>query len=64
MRTVYSTTRATWHDTKAIAKAKWNQQLQSPSAARAGMIAEPPRTENTFHDTRLVVLQKIITGLQ
>lgn len=64
MRTIYSTTRAGWSDTRAIAKAKWNQQLTAPSAARAGMIAEPPTTENKFHDTKLIVLQKIITGLQ
>lgn len=62
--TVYATTFPGWHDTKAIAKAKWNQQLQSPSAARAGMIAEPPTTDLKFHDTKLVVLQKILKGLQ
>lgn len=62
--TIYETTLPGWHDTKAIAKAKWNQQLQSPSTTRAGMIAEPPTTENKFHDTKLVVLQKILKGLQ
>lgn len=62
--TVYATTLPGWHDTRAIAKAKWNQQLAAPSAARAGMIAEPPTTDNKFHDTRLVVLQKILKGLQ
>jgi hypothetical protein len=64
MRTIYATTRAGWSDTKAIAKGKWNQQLNSPSSARAGMLAEPRTTYNKFHDTKLVVLQKIITGLQ
>lgn len=64
MRTFYSTSRAGWHDTRAIAKAKWNQQLDSPSSARSGMIAEPQNTDNRFHDTKLITLQKIITGLQ
>jgi hypothetical protein len=62
--TIYPTTRATFFDTKATAKGKWLQQIRSPSSARAGMIAEPPTTHLKFHDTKLVVLQKIITGLQ
>lgn len=63
-RTVYATTRATYHDTKFIAKAKWLQQLQSPSSAAAGILAEPTSPNPQFHDTKLISLQKILTQLQ
>lgn len=64
MRTIYPTTRAAWYDTKAIAKQKLLQQLQSPTAAYAGLIAEPDNTENNYQDTELKSLQKILTALQ
>lgn len=64
MKTFYSTTKATWYDTGATAKGKWLQQLVSPSAATAGLIAAPDNVVPRFHDTRVKVLQKIITKLQ
>lgn len=64
MRTIYATTKPTWFDTKAITKAKWLQQLNSPSSTSAGMVAEPPTTTLKFHDTKVIVLQKILKALQ
>jgi len=64
MRTVYSTTRAGWYDTKKIAEEKWLQQFQDPSSARAGLLAEPQTTELNPDDSKLQTLQKILTALQ
>lgn len=64
MKTFYDTTRATWTDTGATAKGKWLQQLAYPSTTAAGMLAEPDNVVPRFHDTRVKVLQKIITKLQ
>jgi hypothetical protein len=64
MRTVYPTTRAGYFDTRKIAEDKWLQQLQNPTAAAAGTLAEPTTTENEFRDTKLITLQKILTSLQ
>ena len=62
--TIYPTTRAGRYDTRAIAKGKWLQQLNSPSTASAGVLQEPTDLNIKFHDSRLMVLQKIITKLQ
>lgn len=63
-RTIYPTTRPGFFDTKAIAKAKWKQQLAQPSGAAAGLLAGPPTTDVQFHDTKLITLQKILKSLQ
>lgn len=64
VESIYATTRAGWYDTRAIAKAKWLQQLRTPSTTAAGMLAEPQTTSLKFHDTKLITLQKILTDLQ
>jgi hypothetical protein len=64
MRTIYSTTRAGWFDTLAIAKAKWLQQVKAPSSAASGMLSEPTTTQPQFHDGKLRTVQKILTALQ
>lgn len=64
MRTVYATTRAGAHDTRAIAKGKWLQQLQNPSTAAAGLLAEPISTEPHYHDCKVRTIQRILTALQ
>jgi len=63
-RTVYATTRAGWADTKAIAKGKMLQQLETPSTAAAGMLSEPSTTNGSYFDTELKSLQKILLALQ
>lgn len=64
MRTIYATTRSGWFDTKAIAKGKMLQQLESPSGVYAGLVSEPDNTDNNYHDTELKSLQKILVALQ
>lgn len=63
-RTIYPTTKACWYDTKAIAKGKMLQQLESPSAANAGMLAPPQNTNNQFYDCEVKTLQRILLSLQ
>jgi len=61
MKTIYSTTCPRFHDTKAIAKAKWNQILNqgaSPTRISGSMFYD--NVAVTFHDTKLSVLQKIL----
>ena len=62
--TIYATTRPGRYDTRAIAKGKWLQQLASPSAAVAGVLQEPIDLDIKFHDSRLMVIQKILIKIQ
>lgn len=63
-KTIYATTKPGWYDTRAIAKGKWLQQLNSPSNVSAGLVATPD-THNPGHaDTKLRVLQKILARSQ
>lgn len=64
VRTIYATTKPTFFDTKAIAKAKMLQQLESPSTASAGLLAYPSTTDNEYRDTEVITLQKILVALQ
>lgn len=64
VRTIYPTTKPTWYDTKAIAKAKMIQQLETPSSASAGMTAFPENTNNQFYDCEVKTLQRILLSLQ
>lgn len=70
MKTIYPTTKPGWHDTKAIAKGKWAQQLISPSTVKAGSIDPITDTTPRKGDGQLRTIQKIlaiqqtITGIQ
>lgn len=56
----YSTTKPRKYDTRAIAKGKWLQtKRDGPSDDGSGSITYST-TENQFHDTKLITLQKIL----
>lgn len=61
MRTVYSTTKPRWSDTKAIVKAKYLQALNDgPTDGTEGQEITYPDTENRFADTSKITWDKIL----
>lgn len=60
MRANYSTTQPRKYDTKAIAKAKWLQALNDGGSDDGSGAIIYSDTENRWHDTKLITLQKIL----
>lgn len=60
MITIYSTTKPRRYDTVAIAKAKWLQVLRSGASEDSTSFIHYDDTENRFHDTELITVQKIL----
>lgn len=63
MKTIYSTTCPSFHDTAAISKAKWLQAEtlgSSPGRFDRSVLYSQPETTN--HDTKAIVLGKILQG--
>lgn len=56
----YSTTQPRKYDTKAIAKGKWLQILRDGSSSDTSGQITFDDTENRYHDTKLITLQKIL----
>jgi hypothetical protein len=61
MNVIYSTTKPRWSDTRAITKGKWLQSMRDgASDGGESQVITYPDTENRFHDTDHITLQKIL----